>query len=56
MAPQVPEKAGFAEENGSRREVDTDVRIVSELQKDEVKRLKSLSRSQNRTLTLAADR
>jgi hypothetical protein len=27
MAPQVLEKARFAEENGSRREVDTDVRI-----------------------------
>jgi hypothetical protein len=27
MAPQVLEKARFAEENGSRREVDIDVRI-----------------------------
>ena len=50
MAPQVLEKARFAEENGSRREVDTDLRIFFELQKNEVKRLKSLSRAQNYTL------
>jgi hypothetical protein len=50
MAPQVLEKAGFAEENGSRREAGTDVRIFFELQKNEVKRLKRLSRAQNYTL------
>jgi len=52
----VLEKARFAEENGSRREVDTNVRIFFKLQKNEVKRLKSLSRAQNRPLTLAVDR
>jgi hypothetical protein len=56
IAPQVLEKARFAEENGSRREVDTNVRIFFKLQKNEVKRLKSLSRAQNRPLTLAVDR
>jgi hypothetical protein len=56
MAPQVFEKARLAEENGSRREVDTDVRIqFFELQKNELKRLKSLSRAQNRALTPAVD-
>jgi hypothetical protein len=56
MAPQVFEKARLAEENGSRREVDTDVRIqFFELQKNELERLKSLSRAQNRALTPAVD-
>jgi hypothetical protein len=50
MAPQALEKARFSEENGSRREVDTDVRLFFELQKNEVKALKSLSRAQNCTL------
>jgi hypothetical protein len=56
MAPQVLEKARFAEENGSRHEVNTDVRIFFELRKNEVKRLKSLSRAQNRTLALTVNR
>jgi hypothetical protein len=55
IAPQVLEKARFAEENGSRRKVDTDVRIFSELQKNEPKRLKSLSRAQNRALRETVD-
>jgi hypothetical protein len=56
MAPQVLEKARFAEERGSRHEVDTDVRIFFELRKNEVKRLKSLSRAQNRTLAPTVNR
>jgi hypothetical protein len=53
---QVPEKAQFAEENGSRCEVDSDVRVFFKLQKNEVKRLISLSHAQNCTPTLAVDR
>jgi hypothetical protein len=51
MATQVLEKARFAEENGTRREVECVVReSFWKLQKNEVKRLKSLSRVQNCTL------
>jgi len=56
MAPQVLEKARFAEENGSRREADTDVRIFLELRKNEVKRLKSLSRAELHTGVKTVDR
>jgi hypothetical protein len=56
MVPQMLEKARFAEENGSGRGVETDVRVFFKLQKNEVKRLKSLSRAQNRASALAVDR